>query len=392
VRPVVSGLGAVSPLGAGAGSLWAALLEGRDGIRPIASFNASAHRVGIGAEVPAATPLVDAGIEVGRAARLAATAGAEALAQAGLEQRSDVALCIGTTMGEAGWIEGWPRGWADGPLAPREAGELRRTGPDRIGTDVAALLGLGGGVSMLAGACAAGNMAIAHAADLVRLGRAERVLAGGTDAFSRVAFTGFARLGALAGDGCRPFSADRQGLVLGEGAAMLVVEAAGSAAARGAPVLAELQGCGLTCDAHHVVAPHPEGDGLARAAREALHDAGAAPADVDWICAHGTGTPANDAAEVSAARSVFGAGGPPMSSIKALTGHGLGAASALEAVACVLALAEGVIPPTWRHRAADPACDWDVVPNAPRKAPLRTVLNNAAAFGGVNASIVLART
>jgi 3-oxoacyl-[acyl-carrier-protein] synthase II len=244
-------------------------------------------------------------------------------------------------------------------------------------------------VTVLAGACAAGNYALGHALDLVRLGRADTVLAGGTDSFSRVAFTGFARLGALAPDACRPFSADRSGLVLGEGAAFLVVESATAAAARGAAVLAELVGIGLSGDAFHIVSPDPQGRGAARAMAAALEDARIPPGDVDYLSAHGTGTPANDLAEVAAARSVFGDEGPPMSSIKALTGHGLGASSALEAVACVRALQEQVVPPTWNFTRPDPACAWDVIPNEPRERELGVVVSNAYAFGGANASVVL---
>jgi 3-oxoacyl-[acyl-carrier-protein] synthase II len=373
-------------------AFWAALLSGTTGAAQVESFDTSAFPSRIGCEVrglelqSASTP------RPGRAALLAAAAGRQALAQAGLGGGSQVgvALSIGTTMGESCWLEGWDPADVRAGTVPAE--ELVRSGPDQVGRDVAAELGLGGRVTVLAGACAAGNYALGHALDLVRLGRADTVLAGGTDAFSRVAFTGFARLGALAADACRPFSGDRDGLVLGEGAALLVVESATAAAARGAEPLAELAGIGLSCDAFHIVSPDPDGRGATRAMAAALEDAGAAPGEVGYLSAHGTGTPANDRAEVAAARAVFGKGGPPMSSIKAITGHGLGAASALEAVACVEALRTQIAPPTWNFTRPDPDCDWDAIPNEPRELELGVVLSNAYAFGGANASLVLRAT
>ena len=253
-------------------------------------------------------------------------------------------------MGEACWIERWPpSSLSAGPeTAPVE--ELLRSGPDQVAVDAAALLGLDGPVLALGGACAAGSYAIGHAADEIRLGRADRVLAGGAEAFSRVAYTGFGRLGALASSACRPFSADRDGIVLGEGAAMLVVESAASAGARGATVLARHRGLRPVGRRPPHRQPAPGGDGAARAMVAALADAGLTTDDVDYLSAHGTGTPANDAAEVAAARLVFGDRRVPMSSIKALTGHALGASSAFEAVASVQVLLTGVMPPTWNYR------------------------------------------
>jgi 3-oxoacyl-[acyl-carrier-protein] synthase II len=386
---VITGLGVVSPVGVDTETFWAALLSGTTGAAPVESFDTSLFPSRIGCEVRGLALESASEPQPGRAALLAAAAGRQALAQAGLAgaSRADVALSIGTTMGESCWLEAWDPADVRAGTVPAE--ELVRSGPDQVGRDVAAELGLGGRVTVLAGACAAGNYALGHALDLVRLGRADTVLAGGTDAFSRVAFTGFARLGALAAEACRPFSADRDGLVLGEGAALLVVESATAAAARGAEPLAELAGIGLSGDAFHIVSPDPQGRGAARAMAAALEDAGAGPGEIGYLSAHGTGTPANDRAEVAAARAVFGKGGPPMSSIKAITGHGLGAASALEAVACVQALREQIAPPTWNFTRADPDCDWDAIPNEPRELELGIVLSNAYAFGGANASLVL---
>ncbi len=389
--PVVTGLGVVSAIGSGTEEFWRSLLEGRQGAATVRSFQTGGYPSSLGCEVRDLAPAPERpdGSRVGRAARLAVAAGMEALAHAGLTDAgvAGSALCLGTTMGESCWIEAWPPESlvaGDGPAA-----ELLRSAPEQVGFDAAALLGLEGRVTVLGGACAAGNYAIGHAADLVRLGRAERVLAGGVDAFSRVAFTGFARLGALASEACRPFSADRDGIVLAEGAGMIVVESREAAEARGVRPLALLAGFGLSSDAFHIVSPDPAGRGAARAMEAALADAGLAGGEIDYVCAHGTGTPANDRAEVAAAEAIFGTRKVPMSSIKALTGHALGASSALEAVACILALREQTAPPTWNFRARDPECDWDVVPNEPRPLRLARVLNNAYAFGGNNASLVL---
>jgi len=388
--PVITGMGVVSPIGADPGQLWASLLEGRSGVAPVRSFDTSPFPTHVGCEIREAPLLSPAAPAPGRASLLAATAGLQALEEAGLESAdlSETGLCIGTTMGEACWLEAWPpEAVAAGPAAvPAE--ELLRSGPDRVGMDVSRLLRLRGPVVALGAACAAGNYAIARATDLVRAGRIERVLAGGTDAFSRVAFVGFSRLGALAAESCRPFSADRDGIVLAEGAGMVLVEALGAARARGAAPLAEVAGVGLSCDAHHIVSPHPKGAGAVRAMRAALDDAALEPGDVDYVCAHGTGTPAGDRAEVAAADTLFGDRMVPMSSIKALTGHAMGGASAIEAVACLLALRHQVAPPTWNLTAPDAECDWDVVADGPRPATLGLVMNNAYAFGGNNASVL----
>ena len=392
---VITGLGVVSPIGLSLDTLWESILTGRSGVSAITSFDTSGYPSSVGCEVRDFGGAVDPELPLppGRAARLAAAAARQALEHAGVSaaERSAAPLCLGTTMGESCWIESWPGEGLAGGVDHVPVGELLRSAPERVGADAAALLGLGGEVTVLGGACAAGNYALGHAADLVRLGRAELVVAGGVDAFSRVAFTGFARLGALALRACRPFSGDRDGLVLGEGAAVAVVESRESALARGAQALAVIAGFGLSSDAFHIVSPDPEGRGAVRAMRAALYEARFEAMDVDYVCAHGTGTRANDRAEVTAMRAVFGDRTVPMSSIKALTGHALGASSALETAVCVLALRHQIAPPTWNFREPDPECDWDVVPNAPRELSLETVVNNAYAFGGSNTSLVLRR-
>jgi 3-oxoacyl-[acyl-carrier-protein] synthase II len=278
------------------------------------------------------------------------------------------------------------------------AGELDRVGPEfmdrypchTIAAAVAAEVGFGGVNVMIPTACAAGNYAVAYAADALAAGRADLMLAGGADSFSRITYTGFARLGAIAPELCQPFDRERRGMVPGEGAAVLVLEPLERALARGATIYAEVAGYGLSCDAHHMTAAHPEGDGAARAMERALATAGLTPDDVSWVSAHGTGTPTNDRLEAAAARRVFGdrARRVPMSSIKSMLGHTMGAASALESVACSLAIATGRVPPTINYRERDPECDVDCVPNQAREMTVAVAMNNAYAFGGNNASVI----
>jgi 3-oxoacyl-[acyl-carrier-protein] synthase II len=237
-------------------------------------------------------------------------------------------------------------------------------------------------------ACAAGNYALAHALDSIRNGEADVMLAGGSDAFSRITYSGFARLGAIAPERCQPFDRNRKGMIPGEGAATLVLERLERAEARGAHIYAELAGYGLTCDANHMTAP--QGDGATAAMKWAMADAGVTPDEVGYISAHGTGTAVNDRIETHAVKQAFGdaAYRVPMSSIKSMLGHTMGAASAIEAAACVLAVRDDILPPTMNMETADPACDLDYVPNTARPQRVNVAMNNAYAFGGNNASVI----
>jgi 3-oxoacyl-[acyl-carrier-protein] synthase II len=238
-------------------------------------------------------------------------------------------------------------------------------------------------------ACAAGNYAIGYGCDALRSGEVEVALVGGADAICRKTFAGFYRLGTIAPEHCRPFDSARQGILTGEGAAVLVLERRDRALARGARVYAEVLGYGLNCDADHPVAPNRAS--VARCMALAHRNSGITPGDVDFISAHGTGTKANDVTEAAAIREVFGAHPPPTISTKSMIGHTMGAASALAAVACCLALTHQFIPPTINHEHTDPECGGlDCVPNHARPAALRVVQNNALAFGGNNAVLVLA--
>jgi 3-oxoacyl-[acyl-carrier-protein] synthase II len=396
-RIAVTGLGLVTPIGAGRAEVWEGLLAGRSGFAPVESFDTHAFSVHLGAEVRGFDPLpwvrrLDPAA-LGRASLLAIAAARQALEDAGLDPDAvapeRAGIVMGTTSGEPREVERFDDRFL--------AGELDRVGPEfislypchMIATHVARELGFAGPNTMIPTACAAGNYAIAHAVDVLRAGRADVMLAGGADAFSRITYTGFARLGAIAPERCQPFDKNRKGMIPGEGAALLVLEPLERARSRGARVYAELAGYGLSCDAHHMTAAHPEGDGAARAMERALADAGAAPEEVSYISAHGTGTPTNDRLETLAVKRVFGAAArrTPMSSIKSMIGHTMGAASAIEAAVCALAVAEDRIPPTMNLD--EPEEDLDFVPNAARDHRVLLAMNNAYAFGGNNASVIL---
>lgn len=399
-RIAVTGLGVVTPVGTGREEVWRNLLAGRSGFAPVESFDTSRFSVHVGAEVRGfrAEPYVRRldPARLGRASQLAVAAARLALQDAGLDdgleggavdpRRAGVAM--GTTSGEPREVERFDDRYL--------AGELDAVGSEFIGlypchmiaAHVARELGFGGINTMIPTACAAGNYAIAYASDQILAGRADLMLAGGADAFSRITYAGFARLGAIAPERCQPFDRNRKGMIPGEGAGVLVLEPLDRALARGARVYAEVAGYGLSCDAHHMTAAHPEGDGAVRAMEQALAAAGAGPDEVDWISAHGTGTPTNDRLETLAVRRVFGDAAPriPMSSIKSMIGHTMGAASAIEAAACALAVATGRIPPTMNLE--EPEEDLDYVPSVAREREVRVAMNNAYAFGGNNASVI----
>jgi 3-oxoacyl-[acyl-carrier-protein] synthase II len=388
----------VTPIGVGREEFWRNAVAGKSGIRPVQSFDTSAFRVHNGAEVidfrPGDYVRHLAGKPIGRCSQLAIAAARLALSDAGLQAEElrpeRVAVILGSTMGESGVLEEIDEAWV-------------RHGPDKIDpcmmsrypchvvpANVAGEFGFRGPNVMIPTACAAGNHAIGHGMNLLQSGRADLVLAGGADSFSRLAFTGFARLAAIAPEKCQPFSKDRKGMMVGEGAGVLILETLESARHRGASIYAELLGYGLSCDAHHMTASHPEGLGTAAAMKQALEHAGVRPEDVDYISAHGTGTPTNDRMETLAIRRAFQdqADKVAISSIKSMIGHTMGAASALEAAACALAIHHGVIPPTINYQEPDPECDLDYVPNEARERTVRIAVNNSAAFGGNNAVTV----
>jgi 3-oxoacyl-[acyl-carrier-protein] synthase II len=398
-RIVITGIGVVTPIGIGCEQFWTNLLEGQSGIAPVKSFDTSAYNVHRGAEVKEfdAEEYVlnlDAA-HLGRASQFAIAAARLALADAGVEigslDRKRAGVSMGTTSGEPREVERFDDCYV-GKNLDQIGPEFIQLYPCHvIAAHVASELSFAGVNTMIPTACAAGNYAIAHALDVMRAGRADLMLAGGSDAFSRITFTGFARLGAVAPEICQPFDRFRKGMIPGEGAGILVLEPLDRARRRGARIYAEVAGYGLSCDAHHMTAAHPEGAGAERAMRQALLHSRICPEDVSYISAHGTGTSTNDRLETIAVKRLFKdeAYRIPISSIKSMLGHTMGAASAIEAAVCALAVFSNRVPPTMNLNEPDPECDLDYVANTARELPVNVAMNNAYAFGGNNASLIL---
>jgi 3-oxoacyl-[acyl-carrier-protein] synthase II len=398
-RIVVTGIGVITPIGTGRERFWSNLLEGRSGIRMVQSFDTSSYSVHRGAEVhdfeiENYVSNLDAA-HLGRASQFAIAAARLALADANVEIASldleRAGVSMGTTSGEPREVERFDDLFVSKKL-DRVGPEFLALYPSHvIAAHIARELRFAGVNIMIPTACAAGNYAIAHAFDVLRAGRADIMLAGGSDSFSRITYTGFAQLGAIAPEVCQPFDRYRKGMIPGEGAGVLVLETMTSAVRRGARIYAEIAGYGLSCDAHHMTAAHPNGQGAVRAMQQALQQSAIRPEDVSYISAHGTGTSTNDRLETLAVKGLFreAAYRIPVSSIKSMLGHTMGAASAIEAAVCALACFYDRIPPTINLREPDPECDLDYVPNCAREHTVRVAMNNAYAFGGNNASLVL---
>lgn len=392
---VVTGTGAVTSIGQSTKHFWENLTAGRGGYDVVRAFDTGGQRTSIGCEVKGFDEgrfmPVGAG-SAGRATALAVAAASEALGSAGLGPAElagvPVGVCFGTTMGEIRVLELY----VESRVGPGEEESSFAGYPcHMIPEQVARAFGLAGPNLMIPTACAAGNYAIGLGRDMIAGGEAEVMVVGGVDPYSRVAHTGFNRLFSMSPDVCRPFDRERRGIILGEGAGVLVLEGEKRARERGAAILARVLGYGLSNDAHHITNPAPSGEGVVRAMQRALLDAGLRPEDIDYISAHGTGTQANDAAETNAIKKFFGkrAYEVPVSSIKSMIGHTMGAASALEAVASVMCLKTGMVPPTINYENPDPQCDLDYVPNESRACRVRVVLSNSMAFGGNNACLLL---
>ena len=394
-RVVITGIGTVNALAQDVPGTFAAFREGRSGIRPLTFRDADRLSIRIGAEVrdwhpekrfaAQELPLLD------RVTQYALVAGAEAVAMAGLP--SGLGLRGGVILGTAAggiqtWEESYRAVFAEGRnrVSPLVVPRLMHNAP---ASHLSIRHGLTGPVLAVSSACASANHAMGLALQQIRSGAVDVMLTGGAEAM--LCFGGvkaWEGLRVLAPDACRPFSLGRKGMVIGDGAGVLVFEAEDHARARGARALAEVAGFGMTADAGDIVAPNVEG--AARAMQAALRDAEMAPAEVGHINAHGTGTLANDRAESAAILQVFGAS-PPVSSTKAMHGHAIGATGALEAIACVQALREGLLPPTLGFEAADPDCPLDLVTGVAREQRVDAVLSNAFAFGGLNAVLAFRR-
>ena len=393
-RIVVSGLGVVSPYGAGVKTFWEGLSTGECAIRPLTVIDTEGFRSRIAAEVPAEViGRLGVSRRRARADRLALAAAREALADAELARgdRGDMALLVGAVGG--GMLEGERWYWNE---TLRQApwpgiGALRSILPVSHAEVLGWRLGLGGPRETVVMACASGAASIALGADLIRSGTTPLVLAGGVDAITHICFMGFNSLKLLDPEPCRPFDRGRRGMSIGEAAAFLVLEEAEHCRRRGARALGTLLGAGVTTDAHHVTAPHPEGEGMARAMREALAAAGRKPGDIGYVNAHGTGTPQNDRVEALAMARVFGEGRVLVSSTKSLVGHTMAAAGSVEAGATLLALQHGLVPPTANLHDPDPDVPFDCVPRTARPVEVEAALSNSFGFGGQNVSLIFGR-
>lgn len=399
-RVVVTGLGVVCALGHDRTCFWESLRAGRSGIEPIEGVDRTLFRFENGAEVRGYDPtryferrdidLLD------RFAQFGVIAAREAVADAGIEftpalrERTGIVTgsCVGGQLTEdEGFVSLYRRNNPRGnPLTiPRV---MNNAGASRISQE----FGIVGPAWTVSTACSSSNHAIGQAFRMVRDGDVEVAVAGGSEAtFSMGFLKSWEAMRVVSPDTCRPFSKDRHGLILGEGGACLILETLEGAQARGARIHAEMMGFGMSADAHHIT--QPLCDGAARAMRAAIADGGLRPEQFGYINAHGTGTMANDATETAAIRAVFGAHADKLavSSTKSMHGHALGAAGAIEAVATILALENGILPPTANYNEPDPACDLDVIPNEARAADVEYALSNSFAFGGLNAVIAMRR-
>jgi 3-oxoacyl-[acyl-carrier-protein] synthase II len=407
-RVVITGIGALSPVGNTTEDTWSAVRAGRSGIAPITRFDTTGFETTFAGEVRGFDPVEHLGKKesrrLDRYAQFAVVVAREAVEQAGLPIRDADPTRVGVVMATAiGGMETVEHG----------VDTLRQSGPRRINPffiplmlvnmasgAIAIDLGARGPNLAPVSACASAAHAIGEATEMIRAGRADAVIAGGSEAgVTPLMVAGFNAMGALSRRNdaperaSRPFDAGRDGFAIAEGAAALVLEAEDHARSRGAHVLGEVLGYGTTDDAHHMVQPAPGGTGAAEAISVALRDANLAPEDISYVNAHGTSTQLNEKLETAALKTALGdhAYRVPISSTKSMTGHLLGAAGAIEAAFCVLAMRDGCLPPTINYEESDPECDLDYVPNAARPADVRISLSNSLGFGGHNVALVFGR-
>jgi 3-oxoacyl-[acyl-carrier-protein] synthase II len=397
-RVAVTGLGAVTAIGPDLSEFWRNLTDGVCGIRPLSLFDASAYRTqtaGEVAEIPDGFLSPAEGRRMSRADRMGLAAAAEAIAAAGLDLSKEDPTRVGVILGggTSGLLDS--EQFYERHLQGRRARPSRVLNhlPDAITDRVAQRWGMQGIKSTITTACSSSANAMGYAFDAIVSGLADVVVTGGSDVLARLTYGGFNSLRSVDPDPCRPFDRARRGLSIGEAAGMLIFEEAGRARRRGAPIQAEFLGYGITSDAFHMTAPDPSGAAGGRTIRAALTSARIDARDVDYVNAHGTATPQNDSAETAALKTALGerAREIPVSSIKSMIGHCLCASGAIEAVATVLTVRHGTVPPTVHYENPDPACDLDYVPNQAREADVRVALSNSFAFGGNSTVVVFGR-
>ena len=404
-RAVVTGMGAISPIGNDAETFWKNLTAGVSGVARITAYDPSNEEVRIAAEIKDFEPrdFMDfkQARRMSRFSQIAVAAAAQAIESSGLviddSNRDDIAVVVNTGGGGIGDVAAGERVYLEQGPTRVSPFMVPMLSPSMAACQISIQNKLRGPVVTSVAACASGVQAFVEAQRMIEHGDADVVITGGTEsAILPVAFAALANMGALSKrndepeQASRPFDAERDGFVFGEAAAVLVIEAAEHAARRGAQVVAEVAGGGLTGDAFHISAPEPSGEGAARAMRRALRDAGVEPEQVDYVVAHGTSTPLNDATETRAIRAAFGDHAPRLtvSSNKSMIGHTLGAAGAMSALAATLAIRDGIVPPTINYQTPDPACDLDYVPNVARQMPVNVAIVNGFGFGGQNAVAV----
>ena len=394
-RVVITGLGVISSIGIGWQEFWENLLKGKSGISPVTSFDTSNHFTHKGGEVKNFNPKQfvpeDKLNSMNRSAQMALAAADLAINDSNLTPETirnyTIEVSFGTTLGDAQTIEEIDDFLVNNK--PINKNLIHQIPTYSSPSQIAKKYEINGPIFMFSTACAAGNYAICYGYDLIKLNRVDIVFAGASDAFSRIEYTGFNQLSAVAPEKCQPFDKNRKGMMVAEGAGILILESLDNALKRNAPIYAEILGYGLSCDAQHMTQPNV--DGVSKCMEKALHEASIKKEDVDYISAHGTGTLANDKTECAAIKKVFGSRYKqiPISSIKSMLGHTMGAASALEAITCALVVKNDIIPPTINYETPDPECDIDCVPNQARYQTVNISMNNSYAFGGNNASLVL---
>ena len=399
-RVVVTGLGVVSSIGIGKDKFWGNLIAGKSGISEVTTFDTSKFDNHKGGEVKDFNPLkfiTRKDIKnLGRASQFAIAAAKLAFEDARLTipkvKKGRIGVIVGTTMADIQALEEINRHWMDKGEEDVWATTIVKYPGNALSGNIGYYFAICGPNYVIPTACAAGNYSIGYSYDLIKSNKADVMLAGGSDPFSRITFTGFNRLFAMAHDRCQPFDKNRKGMMVGEGAGALVLEELGHALKRKIPIYAEILGYGLGCDARHMTAPTEQG--IALVMEKAIKNAEVNKEEINYVCAHGTGTPSNDRAECGAMKLVFGDSVTkiPISSIKSMLGHTMGAASAIEAISTVLTIKNNIIPPTINHEEDDPEClGIDCVPNMAVKKEVNVALNNSLAFGGNNACVVFKR-